>query len=419
MGYENDLHKLLFDSLIEQIAVIDQEGIIVDVNCAWTNFGIENGHPSEVAWTGDNYLEVMSALDDCHVNEASQGILDVISGKAACYTFEYPSHSLGEQRWFLMRVLPIIGSSTALFAIFHQNITQHKLADEAHRIAAAAFETQEGIVVADAHKTILRVNHAFSRIFGYSAEEVKGNALILLRSERHDEGFYEELWETVHRKGNWQGELWEKRKNGEEFPLRLSVTAVADADGIITHYVGSFNDITGQKRAEKVLLDARERLEHQVASSQAELNKIKAETTEINAVLNVLIKHRETDVTDAQVALSREVESTVLPFLQKLKGVSIDRVQTIRLLDILETNLKQIVNSYGCPSELGAVYQQLTRVEAQVASMVRQGQPSKIIAATLNSSTETINIHRKRIRKKLGLDSKATNLQAYLMSLIE
>ena len=298
------------------------------------------------------------------------------------------------------------------------DVTERKQAEAELRIAAVAFEAQESILVTDPRRVILRVNKAFTRITGYSAEEAIGKTPAILRSGLHNQAFYDSILDTVAREGHWEGEIWNKRKNIEIFPVLQTITAVRDADGQLTHYVGAMMSMTAQKQAEKVLLEARKRLEHQVATTQEELDKIKADTTEINTALNVLLKHREMDKSSAQAALSNEMNSAILPFLKKLKGSSIDRDQA-QLLDILETNLQHLVKTYGRAADLSAAYLKLSPLEMQVASLVRQGLPTKVIATTLNSSPETVNIHRKHIRKKLGLDSKAHNLSAYLKSLTE
>jgi DNA-binding NarL/FixJ family response regulator len=129
-------------------------------------------------------------------------------------------------------------------------------------------------------------------------------------------------------------------------------------------------------------------------------------------------KNKETS-TDVQIAFSYEVEATVMPLLQKLKEASADRLQTTHLINILESNLKHLVKTYGRPTSLAAAYRHLTPVEALVASMVRQGESTHVIAATLNIAAGTVSIHRKHIRKKLGLDSKAINLRSHLLSLTE
>jgi len=174
--------------------------------------------------------------------------------------------------------------------------------------------------------------------------------------------------------------------------------------------------ILSVNQAEKVLIDAHQRMENQVATSQKELSQIKDESAAVNVALNVLLKHQQTDKSDAQNMLSQEFDSSVLPFLRKLRQKNSNRQQT-RLIDILENNLQEMVKSYGSANKLAAAYRQLSPVEVRVASMVKQGLSTKLIAMTLNISPGTVGIHRKHIRKKLGLDSKATNLHGYLLSL--
>jgi PAS domain S-box-containing protein len=295
------------------------------------------------------------------------------------------------------------------------DVTERKRSETELRIAAVAFETEEGIIVGNADRTIIRVNKAFTRITGYSSEDVIGQQMVIFRPGRHDEEHFKVRWACVETDGYWQGEVLEKRKNGEPFPMWLTMTAVYDADRRITHYLTSFTDITQIKLAEKVLLDARERLESQFVTTKEELEKTKAETTEINTALNVLLKHRETDKTEAQLSLSYELEATVVPLLKKLKGIS-SNVQTLRIIDMLDANLQHIMKSYGRASHIDAAYHKLSPIETQVAAMVKLGQPTKVIASTLSITAGTANIHRKHIRKKLGLDSKI-NLQHYLQSL--
>ncbi|MEO8343274.1 MAG: EAL domain-containing protein [Gallionella sp.] len=119
------------------------------------------------------------------------------------------------------------------------------------RIAAASFETQEGIVITDANGIILRVNQAFTEATGYTAEEAVGQTPRLLKSGRHNADFYAAMWECIHRSGSWQGEIWDRRKNGEIYPKWLTITAIKATDGAVTHYVGTQTDITERKAAEE------------------------------------------------------------------------------------------------------------------------------------------------------------------------
>jgi diguanylate cyclase (GGDEF)-like protein/PAS domain S-box-containing protein len=131
-----------------------------------------------------------------------------------------------------------------------QDITERYLTEQQQRIAATAFESQEGMVITAADMTILRVNRSFSEITGYSAAEVVGHTPRLLNSGRHDAHYYAAMWACINETGAWQGEIWNRRKNGEIYPERLTITAVKDDAGAVTHYVGTMTDITLRKVAE-------------------------------------------------------------------------------------------------------------------------------------------------------------------------
>jgi diguanylate cyclase (GGDEF)-like protein/PAS domain S-box-containing protein len=119
------------------------------------------------------------------------------------------------------------------------------------RVAAVAFDSLEGMMVTDANAAILRVNSAFTKITGYTAQEVIGQTPRILKSDRHDAAFFREMWETIHRTGGWQGEIWDRRKNGEMYPKWLTISAVKGENGAVTNYVGAHHDITDRKNAEE------------------------------------------------------------------------------------------------------------------------------------------------------------------------
>ena len=129
-------------------------------------------------------------------------------------------------------------------------LEEQRLASENLRIAACAFESQQGSVVTDTQCVMLRVNQAFTRITGYSAEEVIGQHSHMLSSGRHDASFYAAMWSSIQQTGGWQGEIWNRRKDGNAYPEWLNISAVADAQGKVTHYVGCFTDLTESKSAE-------------------------------------------------------------------------------------------------------------------------------------------------------------------------
>lgn len=170
---------------------------------------------------------------------------------------------------------PIRSSSGELlgtFAIYHHEPREHtksdlsileqsarlagiaierKLIEQNLQIAAIAFESQEGMLVTDANRVILRVNSAFSQITGYSEDEIIGKHPGMLSSGRHDMDFYASMWESIVNTGSWEGDVWNRRKNGEVYPAHLTFTAVKGRDGTIVNYVATLVDITSRKSAEE------------------------------------------------------------------------------------------------------------------------------------------------------------------------
>ncbi|MES2073355.1 MAG: EAL domain-containing protein [Pseudomonadota bacterium] len=159
----------------------------------------------------------------------------------------------GRVVWLELSVNPVTEQHSTFrqYVCVLREITKKKLAEQELKIAAMAFETQEGIMITDTRSVILRVNRAFSQITGYEAAEAIGKPVSLLKSGRHDPAFYRQMWQTIAEQRYWSGEVWNRRKNGEVYPERLVISAVLADDGSISNYVGSFTDITEYKISEE------------------------------------------------------------------------------------------------------------------------------------------------------------------------
>mgnify|MGYP005988692475 CR=1 FL=1 len=123
------------------------------------------------------------------------------------------------------------------------------IANNEMRIAATVFESQTGMMVTDSNNLILRVNSAFTNITGYSKYEVYKQQPNLLSSGKQSKAFYNVMWKNINNKGTWEGEVWNRRKNGEVYPSLLNITEVKNANRIVTNYVATFTDITMTKAA--------------------------------------------------------------------------------------------------------------------------------------------------------------------------
>ena len=150
------------------------------------------------------------------------------------------------------RPLPIAGTDCML--TIARDITERHLMQEKLQLAATVFEnTAEGVLITDIDQRISAVNRAFSEITGYSEIEALGQTPRLLASGQHDSAFYAALWHQLTDEGHWQGEIYNKRKNGELYPSWLTISAVRNAEREITHFVAVFADISSIKHAQAEL----------------------------------------------------------------------------------------------------------------------------------------------------------------------
>jgi diguanylate cyclase (GGDEF)-like protein/PAS domain S-box-containing protein len=145
---------------------------------------------------------------------------------------------------------PIVfdGKKSTLFAL--HDITESQRASAELRIAATAFDSQQGMTITDSQRVILRVNKAFSAITGYSADEAVGQTPRMLSSGRHDRAFYVAMTAALENEGAWAGEIWNRRKSGEVYPEWLTISAVKDVAGLTTHYVAIFSDVSERFKAQ-------------------------------------------------------------------------------------------------------------------------------------------------------------------------
>ena len=156
----------------------------------------------------------------------------------------------GERKW-LFALVAVAGNMFVLAAVgivFY--LRELRRSDDNLRIAATAFESQQGMMVTSAEREILRVNKAFTAITGFRASEVLGKTPRMLQSGRHDDAFYADMSSSLQNTGVWQGEVWNRRKSGDIFPEWLTISAVKNLAGQVTHYVAAFLDITHHKSAQ-------------------------------------------------------------------------------------------------------------------------------------------------------------------------
>ena len=160
----------------------------------------------------------------------------------------------GERVWIAWTNKAVRNESGEVIEILSvgNDVTARKRAEEELLLMASVFRNSlEGVVITDALGTVLRVNAAFCEITGYSEDEVRGKSYQSLTADGDDQMLFDNLWQSLQQAGFWQGEIWNRRKNGEVYPQWLGVNAVRADDGRVTRYIGVFTDMTEKKLSEK------------------------------------------------------------------------------------------------------------------------------------------------------------------------
>lgn len=243
----SELHlRTIIETEPECVKLLGADGTVLQMNPAGLNM-LEADSPGQIIGRQAQGVVAPGSRRDFAAH-----LRRVFDGESAQLQFEVIGFK-GTHRWLETNAVPMRdaqGKVTALLGVT-RDITARKLAEQEIKIAAIAFEAQEGMMVTDANNVILRVNRAFTKLTGYSNEEAVGKTPALLKSGRQDAEFYRSMWEKLACDKYWEGEIWNRRKGGELYPEWLSITAVGNAAGKVTHYVGSFTDISERKTAEE------------------------------------------------------------------------------------------------------------------------------------------------------------------------
>lgn len=230
----------MLEGMIDGCLRINILGNIIETNNSYIN---KSGYSREEL-VGMN----ISDLESTDFNGETARRLKTIENLGSAH-FETRHRRKNGSEWFAKVRINYLTDYDRHCFVFISDITQRKLYEKKLRIAAIAFESHDGIMVTDENEFILRVNKSFTRITGYIADEAIGKTPRILSSQRHETSFFSAMWESIDNTGAWDGEFWNRRKNGEGYVQRTTITAVKDSSGKVTNFVSNFNDITQQKDA--------------------------------------------------------------------------------------------------------------------------------------------------------------------------
>ena len=228
---------------------LDTQGDCLYVNRSWCEMaGTSEADAAAQGWTQSLHPE-----DRERVTAAWSQALASGRGWSLEYRYLHPDREL---RWVHASAVALRDGSGKISGYLGNtlDITERKRADNELQIAASVHQAVgEAITITDADNRIIAINPAFTKLTGYTAGDVLGMNPRLLKSGRHDISFYQTMWRSILTTGRWQGEIWNRRKNGEEYPEWLSINTLYDASGKVLRRIALFTDITEQKRAEETI----------------------------------------------------------------------------------------------------------------------------------------------------------------------
>jgi diguanylate cyclase (GGDEF)-like protein/PAS domain S-box-containing protein len=253
-----------------------------------------------------------------------------------------------------------------------EDITEREQADAKRKLAASVFDhAREGIVITDERGTIVDVNEGFSRITGYSREEVIGRNPNILSSGRQDQAFYSVMWKALTLQGHWGGEIWNRRKSGEVYAELLTISAVRNEQGNTQQYVALFSDITAAKDYQRQLehiahFDAltdlpnrlllADRLQQAMVQAQRRGQKVAVAYLDLDGFKNVNDRHGHGVGDQLLVTLSKSMKESLREgdTLARLGGDEF--VAVLIDLDGIESctpMLKRLLDAAAAPLQLG------------------------------------------------------------------
>jgi diguanylate cyclase (GGDEF)-like protein/PAS domain S-box-containing protein len=243
-------NKVLFSGSHIPLVVLDSDtGRMVDCNQAAVNIYRKGQREAVLGLTP---LDVSTPLqyDGRSSAEAAQEHIQAAMREGS-HLFEWRHQRPNGEIWDAeVHLMAFQNGDKTLLQFSLQDITARKRSEADLRVAAVAFDSQEGMIITDGDLKILRINRACCEITGYLAHEAIGQTPRMFSSGRHNTAFYQAMWSSINTIGSWEGELWNRRKNGEVYPEWATISAVKANDGTVSNYVASFIDISSRKTAE-------------------------------------------------------------------------------------------------------------------------------------------------------------------------
>lgn len=255
-------HETL-DALSAHIAILDENGTIVNVNRAWRDFARDNSALASATSGGVNYLAVCDAANGADRDTArvfAAGVRAVLNGTEESFALEYACHAPEKQQWFVGRVTRFHGAGRTMVVIAHEDVTPRKQAEESLLFQAHLLKhSGEAAMATDLDGTVIYMNDAAEAMYGWPAEEALGRNIMEVTVPEISRRQATDIFARMCQGETWRGEFIVHRRDGTTFPVSVTNTPLRDKHGVVTGIVGLSKDISERKAAEAALRDSEER----------------------------------------------------------------------------------------------------------------------------------------------------------------
>lgn len=397
---------MITDNMLDLICLTDLHGIIEYMSPSCRT--ISGHHPQDLIHT--NILDYIHPEDS---EQVAQAVQDGIRNRSQIF-IEFRHRCADDSYKWVETVGNLVYSATGKpVRIVHgtRDITDRKKTEAAlknseERLKILFELAPDAYYLTDLNGIFIDGNRAAERIIGYRKEELIGRNyfdLNILPPEQLSHAL-ESLEKLRQGQASQPTEFILNHKDGNQVLVEIrSYPVVIDGQPIA---LGIARDITDRKHAEEILRQAHSKLEQKVRERTINLE-------EANTALRVLLKGREEDRKTLEEKILSNINELVIPYLERLKAGRLEDRQ-LGYVEVIESNLNDILSTFA--HRLSAHHLKLTPTEIRVANLVKMGRTNKEIAAIAGLSLRTVEGHRNRIRKKMGLSNQKINLRTYLLS---
>ncbi len=443
----------ILNALPAYVALLNEDGVIVDVNKAWQSFEDSNGFIGNNYAIGDNYVSFALHAKGVEKEDGllvGKGILSVLKKMVPGFTYDYAYHSAAGKTWFRMVVTPLQEKEKAGVVVMHINITEQKRSDEALQITLKELSDykialDESTIVSITNKDgiIIYVNDNFCKISKYASPDLLGKDHVLINSGFHDKAFMKNLWATIIKGKIWRNEIKNKTKDGDFYWVDTTIVPFLSDKGEPIQYVAINKDITEKKLMEQKMLEQKVQEQKKITravikAQERERNRIGQELHDnVNQILAgtklyLSVASKSNAKVKELISYPMEMIDNSINEIRLLSSRQVTPLKNINLEELIQSLLDDLVKNTAIKINLACnilsksvnddFKLNIYRIIQEQLNNILKHAAAKNVSVCIESMTDGINIvvsddgkgfdmHKKR--KGIGISNMINRIESY------